>query len=121
MIAPKDIHTKPLGYAAESPRTHPAQASTKTSDEETRFDETKESNASCTQPLKTSKVLAESSVDPNKQEDGYIEITDPEEAEKIIIEIGRLLAANSQKTNEAIRHLEKTIDDYKELTKSILQ
>ena len=40
---------------------------------------------------------------------GYIEITDPEEAQKILMEIGRLLAVNSQKTNEAIQHLEKQL------------
>lgn len=53
--------------------------------------------------------------------DGYIEITDPEEAEKIIIEIGRLLTDNSKKTNEAILNLEKTVVEYKEITKSILK
>lgn len=53
--------------------------------------------------------------------DGYIEITDPEEAQKIVIEIGRLLANNSRETNEAIRLVENTVDEYKEITKSILQ
>lgn len=54
-------------------------------------------------------------------EDGFIEITDPEEAKKIIMEIGNLLNANSQKTNEALQHIEKTVDEYRQLTKSILQ
>ena len=66
---------------------------------------------------RSKKAIANSSV----EEDGFIEITDPEEAEKIVIEIGKLLSINSQKTNEAIRNLEKTVENYKEITKSILQ
>lgn len=54
-------------------------------------------------------------------DDGYIEITDPEQAREIILEIGRLLANNSIKTNEAIHMVENTVEDYKEITKSILQ
>lgn len=59
--------------------------------------------------------------DAHLSEDGFIEITDPEEAEKIMFEIGRLLATNTKQSNEAIQHLEKTVDEYKELTKSILK
>ncbi len=55
---------------------------------------------------------------PNEA-DGYIEITDPEEAREIVLEIGRLLANNSKKANEATRMVENTIDEYKEITKSI--
>lgn len=53
--------------------------------------------------------------------DGFIEITDPEEAKKIAIEIGRLLAFNADKTNDAIAHISNSIDSYKEITKNILQ
>lgn len=56
-----------------------------------------------------------------EEEDCYVEITDPEEAEKIILEIANILAVNSRKTNEALRHIEKTVDEYRQLTKSILQ
>ena len=66
-------------------------------------------------------AIAENVDQPNRLEDGFIEITDPEEAERIVMEIGRLLASNTQKTNEAILHLEKTVDEYKEITKSILR
>lgn len=59
--------------------------------------------------------------DAHISDDGFIEITDPEEAEKIMLEIGRLLATNTKQSNEAIQHLEKTVDEYKELTKSILK
>ena len=68
------------------------------------------------------KSMTTATIAPDFDEtDGYIEITDPEEAQRILTEIGRLLALNSKKTNEAIIHLEKTVEDYKELTKSILQ
>ena len=67
------------------------------------------------------KANIENVTDQNNINENYVEITDPEEAEKIVLEIGRLLAVNSQKTNEAIQNLEKTIGEYKELTKSILK
>ncbi len=56
-----------------------------------------------------------------KTDDGYIEITDPEEAQKIILEIGTLLAMNSQKTNEATQMVANTVEEYKEITKTILK
>ncbi|MDE5813497.1 MAG: hypothetical protein K2H72_04350 [Muribaculaceae bacterium] len=67
------------------------------------------------------KIINESITDKDVMNDGYIEITDPKEAERIVAEIGRLLTANSQKTNEAIQQVETTVDQYKQLTKSILQ
>lgn len=51
----------------------------------------------------------------------YIEITDPAEAQKIAIEIGKLLTRNAQCTNEALSQIGNTINSYKEITKSILQ
>lgn len=70
---------------------------------------------------KRSAMMTEEVPSGNVLDDGFIEITDPEEAEKIMTEIGLLLAANTRQTNEAIQHLEKTVDEYKELTKSILK
>lgn len=76
---------------------------------------------SVTPPVSQSnQSVAETGVSPNEAE-GYIEITDPEEAQKIVMEIGRLLANNSRETNEAIRLVENTVDEYKEISKSILQ
>ncbi|MDE6637609.1 MAG: hypothetical protein K2K32_05160 [Muribaculaceae bacterium] len=63
-------------------------------------------------------AAAEKEVLPH-EDDVYIEITDPEEAREIMLEIGRLLANNSKKANEATRMVENTIDEYKEFTKSI--
>lgn len=63
-------------------------------------------------------AAAEKEVLPH-EDDGYIEITDPEEAREIMLEIGRLLANNTKKANEATRMVENTIDEYKEFTKSI--
>lgn len=54
-------------------------------------------------------------------EDGYIEITDPKEAERITLEIGQLLASNSKKTDEAFSRLTYALDEYKEITKSVLK
>lgn len=53
--------------------------------------------------------------------DNYIEITDPEEARKIALEIGMLLAQNIDRSNEAISQIGTTFNNYKEITKSILQ
>lgn len=53
--------------------------------------------------------------------DGFIEITDPIEAGKIALEIGRLLAFNADKTNKAMAQIGNSIDCYKEITKSVLQ
>ncbi len=54
-------------------------------------------------------------------EDGFIEITDSEEARTIALEIGRLLAQNADQSNEAISQLGSAINNYKEITKSVLQ
>ncbi|MDE6380761.1 MAG: hypothetical protein K2L11_09835 [Muribaculaceae bacterium] len=67
------------------------------------------------------RIINESITDKDVMNDGYVEITDPKEAERIVAEIGRLLTTNSQKTNEAIQQVGKTVDEYKQLTKSILQ
>lgn len=56
-----------------------------------------------------------------EKNDGFIEVTDPEEVKKIALGIGKLLAHNSEKTNDAISHISTTIDSYKEITKSILK
>lgn len=68
----------------------------------------------------SNQTMAEIGVLPN-EENGYIEITDPEEAREIIVEIGRLLANNSRKTNEATLMVENAVNEYKEITKSILK
>lgn len=56
-----------------------------------------------------------------EQSDGFIEITDPEEARKIALSIGKLLAQNADRTNDALAQIGNSIDSYKELTKSVLQ
>lgn len=56
-----------------------------------------------------------------EKNEGFIEVTDPEEVKKIALGIGKLLAHNSEKTNDAISHISTTIDSYKEITKSILK
>lgn len=56
-----------------------------------------------------------------KATDGFIEITDPEEARKIALSIGKLLAQNADRTNDALAQIGNSIDSYKDLTKSILQ
>ncbi len=54
-------------------------------------------------------------------DDGFIEITDPEEARKIAISIGKLLAQNAETANDAIAQIGNSLDSYKEITKTILQ
>ena len=122
MTAPKQIHTKTSEYAAESPKTLPEQPSATSSVEEIipYKNKTQTPIASGAVKYQRHKTTAENAVEPNRLEDGFIEITDQDEAERIVMEIGWLLASNTQKTNEAIQHLEKTIDEYKEITKSIL-
>ncbi len=53
--------------------------------------------------------------------DGFIEITDPEEAREILQKIGQLLAQNAEDTNDAMANISNSIDSYKEISKSILQ
>ena len=55
------------------------------------------------------------------EEDGFIEITDPEEAREILQNIGKLLAQNAVDTNDAMANISSSIDSYKEISKSILQ
>lgn len=52
---------------------------------------------------------------------GFIEITDPAEAQRIALDIGKLLAQNAAATNNAIEEISETFDNYKEMTKNILQ
>ena len=55
------------------------------------------------------------------EEDGFIEITDPEEAREILQNIGKLLAQNAEDTNYAMANIGNSIDSYKEISKTILQ
>lgn len=55
------------------------------------------------------------------EEDGFIEITDPEEAQRIMLEIGKLLAHNVAETNSAIDDITRSLESYKEISKTILQ
>ncbi|MDE7418830.1 MAG: hypothetical protein K2N35_01320 [Muribaculaceae bacterium] len=80
----------------------------------------KKENVTLSQKLLKENLRNETS-NASVEDDGFIEITDPEEAEKIVLEISKLLAINSQKTNEALRNFEKTVDEYKEISKSILK
>lgn len=70
---------------------------------------------------KQSGEVTETEQTPEEASDGFIEITDPEEAKKIAMSIGNLLALNAGKTNDAMMQIENSIDSYKEITKSILQ
>lgn len=56
-----------------------------------------------------------------EDEKGFIEITDPAEAQRIALDIGKLLAQNAVATNNAIEEISETFDNYKEMTKNILQ
>lgn len=121
MNTPTDIHTKTFEYMSESPTKLSEPPSKAAPEEETMPDASKTPSSSISNTQRKDNTITENEIEPNRLEDGFIEITDPEEAEKIVLEIGRLLASNTQKTNEAIQHLEKTVDEYKEITKSILQ
>lgn len=54
-------------------------------------------------------------------DDGYLEITDPEEVREIARRIGLLIAGNTDKANKALLHLGKAIEDNKQTTKRLLQ
>ncbi|MDE6692341.1 MAG: hypothetical protein K2K05_03050 [Muribaculaceae bacterium] len=56
-----------------------------------------------------------------EDDNGFIEITDPAEAQRIALDIGKLLAQNAVATNNAIEEIGETFDNYKEMTKNILQ
>lgn len=55
------------------------------------------------------------------EDDGFIEITDPEEARRITMEIGRLLAQNVESTGDAVAQIGNSINSYKEIYNTILQ
>lgn len=61
--------------------------------------------------------VAKIGLHPNT-DDGYFEVTDPEEAKEIILEIGNLLANNSTKAKEATQMVESTVEEFKEINKS---
>ncbi|MDE6279052.1 MAG: hypothetical protein K2M05_03685 [Paramuribaculum sp.] len=69
----------------------------------------------------TLSVAASTDITADEENDNYIEITDPEEARKIVTEIGMLLAQNLDRSNEAISQIGTTFNNYKEITKTILQ
>ena len=121
MTNQKHIHTETSEYTSESHAKLPEPLFKASPEEETSHDTSKIPSESNTRTYQLSDKTAENVGEPNRLEDGFIEITDPVEAEKIVLEIGKLLAANTQKSNEAILHLEKTVDEYKEITKSILR
>lgn len=54
------------------------------------------------------------------EEDGFIEITDPEKVQEIVFLIEKHLKKNADKTNDAIASIGLSLDSYKEITKSIL-
>ncbi|MDE6342733.1 MAG: hypothetical protein K2K93_10475 [Muribaculaceae bacterium] len=119
-----DIHKPPTPDGlAETPtatKTNAPTAISKRSDAKTTAETTGQKPQSAAAELQKNTKVTESGVSPNAA-DGYMEITDPEEARKIIMEIGRLLSNNTRQTNEAIRMVETTVDEYKEITKSILK
>ena len=121
MTNQKHIHTEASEYASESHAKLPKPPSKASTEEETSPDTSKTQGASTSHPYQGSNKTADNAGELNRLEDGFIEITDPVEAEKIVMEIGMLLASNTRQTNQAIQHLEKTVDQYKETTKSILR
>lgn len=60
---------------------------------------------------------AQSTID----EDRFIEIRDPAEAQRIMLEIGKLLAQNASEVNNAMCDISNSLENYKEISKSILQ
>ncbi len=98
---------------------------TKSTADNNSFNETTRERPSLPETAQERHVSSTNAKAPQQTEtedgDGFIEITDPEEAKKIAIEIGRLLAFNADKTNDAISHISNSIDSYKEITKTILQ
>lgn len=80
----------------------------------------KKENVTLSQKIMKENLRTETS-NASVEDDGFIEITDPEEAKMIVLEISKILAINSQKTNEALRNFEKTVDEYKEISKAILK
>ncbi len=60
-------------------------------------------------------------IQDNEDEDGFLEITDPAEAQRIMLEIGKLLAQNASETQIALCDVANSFESYKEISKSILQ
>ncbi|MDE6697235.1 MAG: hypothetical protein K2K25_10180 [Muribaculaceae bacterium] len=107
----------------ESPSVSPEESIPKISDPlETKsvIRKSKENTSLSSPPPRINQAAAETEVVLN-EESGYIEITDPEEARDILVEISKLLANNSIKTNEATHIVENTVNEYREITKSILK
>ena len=53
--------------------------------------------------------------------DGFIELHDPDEVRELMMEINDLLAGNFRAVDNAMSQTVKTIDDYKQITKSIIR
>ncbi|MDE7409309.1 MAG: hypothetical protein K2N09_04735 [Muribaculaceae bacterium] len=123
--ASEDIEIKPKEYAAESPTDSPSEPRTEPSvlpiNEVNRPASHEPNQMSNTRSSRRRNVMAEKTVVSNEVEDGFIEITDPEEVERIALEIGKLISRNSEKANDAIIRIGQTVEDYKQLTKSIMQ
>ncbi len=83
--------------------------------------ETSMQKPSACPPARQSHHIIAEDVALHQDDNKYIEITDPEEAREIILEIGKLLANNSRKTKEATRIVEEAVDEYKEITKQLLK
>ena len=125
MTAPKEIETTLKEYAKESPTESPSDTPTEppvspiyevyqpASPEPNHISKMRRS--------RRRNVMAENMAASSELEDGFIEITDPEEAERIAMEIGKLISRNSEKANDAIVQLGNTMEDYKQMTKSIIQ
>ena len=125
MTAPKDIETKPTEYAAESLTETPSDQ--RPAPSVLPINEVKQSvshepnQISNTHRSRRRNVMAKKTDVSNEVEDGFIEITDQEEVERIALEIGKLISRNSEKANDAIVQLGQTVEEYKQLTKSIIQ
>ncbi|MDE5850856.1 MAG: hypothetical protein K2H38_11995 [Muribaculaceae bacterium] len=125
MTAPKDIETKPEEYAAQSPTESPTEIQTDPPvlpiNEVNQPTSPEQNHISNMHRSRRRNVMAENRAAYNEIEDGFIEITDPEEVERIAMEIGKLISRNSEKANDAIVQIGQTVEDYKQLTKSIMQ
>ncbi len=109
----------------DPPKDRPALAEETASLERTKDRPALAEKAASMEPTKDRPALAKVKRRPQppkaEQSDGFIEITDPEEARKIALSIGKLLAQNADRTNDALAQIGNSIDSYKELTKSVLQ
>lgn len=121
LTAPKNLYTKPLEYAEESPEELNDRPTALPIYVESKPDSSEQQHLSKTPRPRRRYVMAEKVDDYNELEDGFMEITDPEEVERIALEIGKLISKNNEKANDAIVQLGHTMEDYKQLTKSIMQ